>query len=111
MRAWWDPMWLLHRGAISKSGSTLHTNNLRIIKDLMECSLPTSVTVRIIYRDTTYTAAGWANLGPTLQRSTGLTSAEQESVSACLLARVNASGTSVQIDLLGPFTGLNTATQ
>ena len=48
--------------------------------------------------------AGVAGLGASLQRGT-MTTADQEQVSSCLLARVNAAGQHVDLDLIGYYPG------
>jgi hypothetical protein len=86
------------------------TNNLLILKDEIECALPPSVSVKVQYRGTLYGPwAGVAGLGPGWQQGL-MTTDEQEAVSSCLIARVNASGQHVMVDMLGPMTGLNTVT-
>jgi hypothetical protein len=82
----------------------------KILRYLVECALPAGVTVQLRYRGVLETlGAGVVGLGPGLQ--TGLMpTAEQEKVTGCLLARVNAHGIPVSIDLFGPMTGLSTAT-
>jgi hypothetical protein len=73
----------------------------------VQCALPADRSVQIIYRGSTMTAGGVANLGPGIQ-SGEMTVTEQKAVSACLLARVNARGDVVSIDMWGPFAGFNT---
>jgi hypothetical protein len=84
------------------------TNNLLILQYEIQCALPSTVTVRVNYRGTLYAWAGAANLGPDWQSGL-MSSASQEAVSSCLLARVNASGQHLSIDMFGPMSGLNTS--
>ena len=82
---------------------------VKILRYLVECGLPAGVEVQIQYRGSLETLGrGILGLGPGL-RSGAMSTAEQEKVSACLLARVNAEGQSVSVDLFGPMANLNTA--
>jgi hypothetical protein len=77
------------------------TMKLKILKYLVGCALNSTQTVRLKYRGTLYNFYGLAGLGPSIQSGV-MTVADQESVSSCLLARVNGRGWSVLIDLTGP---------
>ncbi|HZH03489.1 MAG TPA: hypothetical protein VEY30_06870, partial [Myxococcaceae bacterium] len=81
----------------------------KTLRYLVECALPGTATVRVKYRGTTESYAGVANLGPSLQAGM-MTVVEQERVSACLLARLNARGNTVRIGLFGFYPGFNTVT-
>jgi hypothetical protein len=83
---------------------------VKTLRYLVECALPAGVTVQLRYRGVLETlGTGILALGPGLQ--TGIMPmAEQEKVTGCLLARVNAHGIPVSIDLFGPMAGLSTAT-
>jgi hypothetical protein len=82
----------------------------RTLRYLIECALPAGVAVQLRYRGTLEVLGrGVLGLGPTLQKG-AMPAAEQEKVSACLLARVNAEGKPVSVDLFGPMPGMNTAT-
>ena len=83
------------------------TNNLLILQDEVQCALAPTVSVRVNYRGTLYTWTGVANLGGDWQAGT-MSTASQERVSSCLLARVNASGEHLTIDMFGPMAGFNT---
>lgn len=64
----------------------------RILKYLVQCSLSPSVTVTLRYRGVTETlGTGSASLGLSISAGT-MTVPDQEKVTACLLARVNAKG-------------------
>src|SRR5262249_25280584 len=82
--------------------------SLKILKYLVSCALPSGVTVRVNYRGTLYSYTGLVGLGPSI-RTGVMTSADQESVSACLLARVNGQALSITIDITGPMAGINGA--
>ena len=84
-------------------------NNLRILHYLIQCALPASASVRVKY-GATYTYAGLANLGPGLRLGV-MTQTEKERVTSCILARVNAMGNVINIDLFGPYSGFTSATQ
>jgi hypothetical protein len=85
-------------------------NNLRILRYEIECALPPGTVVSASYRGYEYGHwYGVANLGPSLARGL-MTEDDQEQVSSCLLARVNASGQGVMVDMLGPMTGFSTNT-
>jgi hypothetical protein len=78
----------------------------RILRYLIECALPSPVEVQILYRgQLEVLGRGVGNLGPGLQQGE-MGTAEQQKVSACLLARVNARGELVTIDMSGPM-GVN----
>jgi len=75
----------------------------RILRYLVECALPDTVEVQILYGgQLEVLGRGIGNLGPGLARGE-MSVAEQEKVSACLLARVNALGNLVTIDMQGPM--------
>jgi hypothetical protein len=75
----------------------------RILRYLIECALPETVEVQILYRgQLEVLGRGVGNLGPGLQQGE-MGTAEQQKVSACLLARVNARGELVTIDMSGPM--------
>ena len=75
----------------------------RILRYLIECALPSTVEVQILYRGQLEPLGrGVGNLGPGLQAGE-MTLTEQEKVSACLLARVNARGEVITIDMSGPM--------
>jgi hypothetical protein len=82
---------------------------LRILHYLVQCALPAGTNVQITYRGATTTTAGVANLGPGIQAGE-MSSLERQSVSACLLARVNARGDVIMIDMWGPFPGFDSVT-
>jgi hypothetical protein len=75
----------------------------RILRYLVECALPDTVEVQILYGgQLEVLGRGIGNLGPGLQQGE-MSPTEQEKVSACLLARVNALGELVTIDMSGPM--------
>ena len=79
----------------------------RFLRYLVECALPSGTSVRLKYRGRTEViGTGVANLGPSLQAGV-MTTGDQERVSSCLLARTNATGTTLDIDLLGPYRGFD----
>ncbi|HEY8144156.1 MAG TPA: hypothetical protein VIG06_15830, partial [Kofleriaceae bacterium] len=83
----------------------------KILRYLVECALPAYTPVQLLYRGQLETiGVGHYALGPSIE-SGMMTTVDQERVSACLLARVNARGEAVTIDLLGPHSGFNTASQ
>lgn len=82
----------------------------RILRYLVECALPAGVEVKLVYHgQVEVIGTGVAGLGPGLQNGP-MTSAEQQKVSACLLARVNVNGEIVPLSMLGPMPGFNTLT-
>jgi hypothetical protein len=82
----------------------------KVLRYLVECALPAGVEVQLLHRGSLETLGhGILGLGPALQAG-AMPPLEQEAVSACLLARVNAQGISVSVDLLGPMPGLDGAT-
>ena len=86
------------------------TMRKRILKYLVQCALSSSATVTLKYRGgTEVLAAGGANLGPSIAAGL-MTLPDQEKVTGCLLARVNAKGDSVKLDLFGPMKGFTFAT-
>jgi len=84
-------------------------NQLRIIRYLVECALPATVSVRVVYRRSEVRDAGQLGLGAGWQAGL-MSSAEQEKVSSCLLARVNSRAKTVSIDMFGPMPGMTSAT-
>jgi hypothetical protein len=95
--------------------SVSEVNNLLIIKYLIQCALDPASVVTIQYQrldGTIYreAVAGISNLGASWKAGLMVEQPDQEAVSACLLARVNAKGEHIVVDLTGPMTGLNTAT-
>lgn len=82
---------------------------LRILTYAIQCALPPTASVRIKYRTTATTVTGVANLAPGWQ-SGQMTEDEQQKVTACLLARVNAKGERINISMLGPYPGFDTTT-
>ena len=81
----------------------------KVLRYLVECALPAGVAVQLQYRGSLeLLGAGILGFGPTLQQG-AMPALEQEAVSGCLLARVNAQGISVSVDLLGPMPGLDGA--
>jgi len=82
----------------------------KILRYLIECALPGGVVVQLSYRGTVEElGSGKLGLGPTLQDGE-MPQAEQEGVSACMLARINGWGDEVRIDLFGAYPGLDRAT-
>jgi hypothetical protein len=83
---------------------------VKILRYLVECALPAGDVVQLQYRGSLeIVGRGILGLGPTLKRG-AMPALEQEAVSSCLLARVNAQGISVSVDLLAPMPGLDSAT-
>jgi hypothetical protein len=81
--------------------------HLRILRYLVECALPAGEEVQMLYRDQlTVLGYGVAGLGPGLQAGV-MSQSEQEKVTACLLARSNAQGVVVGIDMFGPMSGFD----
>src|SRR5688500_6707701 len=75
----------------------------KILRYLIECALPAGTAVELEYRGGHETLGyGIAGLGPSLQDGM-MNDVDQQRVTACLLARVNGSGETVQIDLFGPM--------
>jgi hypothetical protein len=84
-------------------------NNLRILRYEIECALPSGTAVQMSYRGIDYGPwYGVANLGPSLAEGL-MTDDDQEKVSSCLLARVNASGQHVIVDMMGPMAGFDSS--
>jgi hypothetical protein len=77
------------------------TMRKKILRYLVECALPAGLEVELSYRGTAETLGrGIAGLGPSLQF--GLMSGDdQQRVTACMLARINGMGVTVQIDMFG----------
>ncbi len=82
---------------------------LDVMPYLVACAAPSGTTVTATVNGTTYTwpgvfgfAPGWVNAAP-------LGTAEQEWVSACLLAHVNLAGKHVLVSFRGPHPGLATS--
>ena len=72
-----------------------------LLRYFVECALPTDTSVRLkVDGATEIIGRGVGNLGPSLRRGR-MSVADQEKVSACLLARTNATGKKVELDLLG----------
>ena len=82
---------------------------LRTVQYLIECAMPPGSQVDILYREKSFTYAGRIGLAPSW-RAGEMSSAEQEKVSSCLLARINSEAKVVIVDLFGPMPGFNTAT-
>jgi hypothetical protein len=75
----------------------------KILRYLVECALPAGTEVVLTYRgQTAVLGTGVAGLGPSLQSGL-MTGVDQERVSACMLARINGKGMTVQIDMFGPM--------
>ena len=75
------------------------------LRYLVECALPAGTNVGLKYRGETHLiGTGVGNLGPSLQTGV-MTTIDQERVSSCLLARTNARGEKVDLDLLGSYPG------
>jgi uncharacterized protein YjbI with pentapeptide repeats len=76
------------------------------LRYMVECALPEGVSVRLKYKGSTnLLGTGAGNLGTSLQIGQ-MSINDQEKVSSCLLARTNATGKHMQIDLVGPYGGL-----
>jgi hypothetical protein len=73
----------------------------KIMRYLVECALPAGFQVDLTYRGRSeILGSGIAGLGPSLQ--TGIMNdIDQQRVSACMLARMNGLGVTVQIDMFG----------
>ena len=85
------------------------TMRIRILRYLIECALPAGVRVQLRYRGTlTELGFGVGGLGSSLAQGQ-MPEAEQEAVSACLLARVSTSGV-VELAMFGPFPGFSART-
>lgn len=65
---------------------------------LIECALPSGALAEAEFEAVTYSFDGAIGLAPNWE-SAPITSAEQEAVSACMFARVNAFGVPVQISM------------
>ena len=76
-----------------------------ILQYVVECALPAGVTLVGSHGGTEYEFEGAIGLAPSWLRGS-LDRAGQRWVSACLLARVNAHGVSVQISMRGPHRAL-----
>jgi hypothetical protein len=83
------------------------TTRKRALKYLVQAALSTTQSVTLTYRGTSATYQGVFNHGPGWATGS-MTTAEQEKVSASLLARVNQSGAVVAIDLVGPNSSFGT---
>ena len=80
---------------------------LRILRYLMECALPPGQEVQLLYHDQlSILGYGVANLAPGLQAGV-MSQSEKEKVTSCLLARSNARGAVVGIDMFGPMAGFH----
>jgi hypothetical protein len=77
------------------------TNRRKVLDYTVQCALPPTNTVVYTWGGVTTTLRGAFGLGPTWL--TGMTTADQESVSACLMARINARAATVSLDLIGAF--------
>jgi hypothetical protein len=76
------------------------------LRYMVECALPEGVSVRLKYQGSAnLLGIGAGNLGTSLQAGQ-LSVDHQEKVSSCLLARTNATGNHMQVDLVGPYGGL-----
>lgn len=83
----------------------------KIMRYLVECALPSGTSVQLLYRGRLETLGhGLYNLGPSL-RAGRMNTIDQERVSGCLLARVNARGELVTVDMFGPYSGFNSGSQ
>jgi len=85
------------------------TMRLRIIRYQVGCALPADTAIDVVYRGTRFTFPGEVGLGKSWLAGL-MTWIDQERVSACLLARVNARGDQLRILLLGPYPGLDSVT-
>ena len=75
------------------------------LRYMVECALPEGVSVRLKYQSTAnLLGIGAGNLGASLQAGQ-LSVDQQEKVSSCLLARTNATGNHMQIELVGHMVG------
>ena len=85
----------------------------KVLRYLVECALPAGTAVQLEYRGgLELLGHGVAGLGPSLQRGV-MVVADQERVTACMLARVNGTGRTIQIDMFGPMgagSGFQTST-
>ena len=104
-------------GTSCPSGSCSTANQRKAIRYLVECAMPTTRSVTLKHNGTAYaTVSGIGGLAGTWGNCTaGSTSCnmsigEQERVTACLLARINAKGANVTIGMYGSYAGFNTNT-
>jgi hypothetical protein len=75
----------------------------KILRYLVECALPAGVPVTLTYRgQTSILGRGVAGLGASLQFGM-MSGNDQQRVTACMLARINGMGVTVQIDMFGPM--------
>jgi hypothetical protein len=74
----------------------------KILRYLVECALPAGAEVSLTYRGQSESFRGIAGLGPSL-RAGLMTEDDQQRVTACMLARVNGTGQTVQINMFGPM--------
>jgi hypothetical protein len=75
----------------------------KVLRYLVECALPAGVEVQLLHRGSLeLLGRGIAGLGPSL-RSGLMTGDDQERVTACMLARMNGTGRTVQINMFGPM--------
>jgi hypothetical protein len=95
-------------GEITPSGSlkawldSSPAPNKKVLQYLIECALTNGTSISLIYpTGTTTTYTGRVGFGPGLKNGP-MTVTEQEKVSACLLARINQLGYSLNINLVGP---------
>jgi hypothetical protein len=78
----------------------------KLIKYTIQCALDPSQTITFTHGGITEFVPGIANLGAGWAWG-HMSVAEQQAVTACLLARVNAAGQTVQIDMFGDYPGLD----
>ena len=75
----------------------------KVLRYLVECALPAGLPVQLQYRGALETLGyGIAGLGPSLQTGP-MSEVDQERVTACMLARMNGTGRTVQINMFGPM--------
>ncbi|HEU5061028.1 MAG TPA: hypothetical protein VFU21_31070 [Kofleriaceae bacterium] len=73
----------------------------KVLRYLVECALPAGVEVQLLHRGSLeLLGRGIAGLGPSLQ-SGPMSPIDQQRVTACMLARVNGTGQTVQIAMFG----------
>jgi hypothetical protein len=85
------------------------TMRLRIIRYQVGCALSADTAIDVVYRGTRFTFPGEVGLGKSWLAGL-MTGTDQQRVSACLLARVNARGDHLRILLVGPYPGLDSLT-
>src|SRR5262249_16974215 len=75
---------------------------LKILKYMGQCALPAGQTFKIRYYDgVTYTFTGVAGLGPSWTNSSSMNTTDSRRVSACMQARINGAGNTVNLLLQG----------